>query len=827
MTGAGFITAMPNNHDLSVPDNEHPDYTRMSGMPFHAMDNSPSEEALRQIEQRHHHLIERCTDGIFLVRQARIVGTNQAAARMLGYASAEQLNGRALADILQSGDTTGQQARELAVPLNECPARFDKKLRLSDGSIIDAEITVSPYLDADAPDGHLVVIQDVSVRKRLTNALYQHDRYVRTLTDTLPVLIAQCDRNYRLGFINKTFAERFGHSHDNVIGKCISEIFGEQAFADERPYLDAALSGKPQEHEVKMPSPQGGERYMHIMYVPEFDERGAVQGLIAAISDTTQLRDAEERLQRREREFKTLVENSPDIISRIDRDMRHLYVNPAIKKLAGWPASDYLGKTKAELGLPHAVVSAWDDAARAAFETGMEQKLDFDHVLDGQMRYFSGRVIPEIDRYGNIESVVGIAYDVTERATVEKERDDLLARERAARIQAETAARARDEFLAIVSHELRAPLNAIQSWAHVLENYVKEASTAPLAQRALQGIKTGVGQQVRLIEDLLDVTRMMSGKLRLVKQPLALLPALQASVESVHAMSTAKNISITCTYRITSEQIEGDADRVQQIFWNLLSNAIKFTQAGGNVWLNASHADQEICVTVRDDGIGISPDFLPQLFNRFSQEDTSSTRDHSGLGLGLFLVRHLVELHGGQVKAESQGEGKGTVFSVYFPLRVRSDKYLTVDSSEEGSAGSLLLPSLAGLHILLIDDQEEARESLKVVLTNAGASVFAAASATEALAWLPTLDAADFPGVLVCDIAMPGEDGYSVLRKIRAWKSADGSTPLLRMPALALTAFAQREDRIRALTAGFQMHVTKPVAPEELIVVIDTMATRA
>jgi CheY-like chemotaxis protein len=312
-----------------------------------------------------------------------------------------------------------------------------------------------------------------------------------------------------------------------------------------------------------------------------------------------------------------------------------------------------------------------------------------------------------------------------------------------------------------------------------------------------------------------------------VKQPLALLPALQASVESVHAMSTAKNISITCTYRITSEQIEGDADRVQQIFWNLLSNAIKFTQAGGNVWLNASHADQEICVTVRDDGIGISPDFLPQLFNRFSQEDTSSTRDHSGLGLGLFLVRHLVELHGGQVKAESQGEGKGTVFSVYFPLRVHSDKYLTVDSSEEGSASSLLLPSLAGLHILLIDDQEEARESLKVVLTNAGASVFAAASATEALAWLPTLDAADFPGVLVCDIAMPGEDGYSVLRKIRAWKSADGSTPLLRMPALALTAFAQREDRIRALTAGFQMHVTKPVAPEELIVVIDTMATRA
>ncbi|MGH8807007.1 MAG: PAS domain-containing hybrid sensor histidine kinase/response regulator [Noviherbaspirillum sp.] len=666
---------------------------------------------------------------------------------------------------------------------------------------------------------------DITERKKGEQILREQEQKLRLIIDALPVLIAQCDRDYRLRFVNRICADRYGCQPAEVLGKRLPDIIGEEAFAALRPYIDSAFEGKPQEQEVRNTSADGEERFLHMMYVPELDERGEVKGLVAAINDITRLRHAEEALQRREREFKALVENSPDIISRIGRDMRHLYVNPAIESLANVEAAAYLGKTKAEIGLPKAVVRAWDDAAKAAFATGIEQRLDFDHELGGQMRFFSGRVIPEVDQQGNIESVVGIAYEVTERARMEKERDELLARERSARIQAETAARARDEFLAIVSHELRAPLNGIQSWAHVLENYVKDATAAPLAQRALQGIKTGVGQQVRLIEDLLDVTRMMSGKLRLVRQPLALLPALQAAVQSVRTMAAAKRIGLTCTYRITTEQIDGDADRVQQIFWNLLSNAIKFTPEGGNVWLAAACAEREICVMVRDNGIGVSPNFLPHLFNRFSQEDTSTTRDHSGLGLGLFLVRHLVELHGGRVTAESAGEGKGTTFSVYFPLRARSDKYLTAGPSEDDDS-RMPLPSLAGLQMLVIDDQEEARESLTVVLGSAGASVFAAASSAEAIAWLQTRTPDQLPDVLICDIAMPGEDGYSVLRKIRSWKS-NGGVSLQRMPALAVTAFAQREDRIRALTAGFQMHLTKPIAPEELIVVIDTMVGRA
>ncbi len=649
---------------------------------------------------------------------------------------------------------------------------------------------------------------------------------MRLGTDTVPILIAQCDKDYRLRFVNKAYVERFGFAPEDAIGQRIPDLIGEETFALFRQYIDAALAGKAQEHEVKLPTRDIGERYIHMMYVPECDESGQVRGLVAAFSDTTRLRRTEDQLYRRELEFKTLVENSPDVISRIDRNMRHLYVNPAIEAAFGLKAAAYLGKTKAELGLPAEMVQTWDAAAHAAFEAGGEQQFEHDLALGGKMRHFSTRVIPEPDRDGNIDSLLCITYDVTERALMEKERDDLLTRERTARIQAEMAARARDEFLAIVSHELRAPLNGIQSWAHVLENYVQDATAAPLAQRALNGIKTGVAQQVRLIEDLLDVTRMMSGKLRLVKQPLALLPVVQAAVESVRAAAAAKRISITGTYKITNEQIEGDPDRVQQIVWNLLSNAVKFTPEDGNIWLTAARVDAGVCITIRDDGIGISADFLPHLFDRFSQQDTSSTRGHSGLGLGLFLVRYLIDLHGGSVHVESPGSGKGTTFSVYLPVRTQQDKYTPATRPDDGGDIHLALPSLKGLRILLIDDQEEARDSLTVVLTTSGASVFAAASAKEALAWLPTLTVGEMPDVLICDIAMPGEDGYAVLRKIRAWKTESDFAPLHRLPALALTAFSQREDRIRALTAGFQMHVTKPVAPEELIVVIATMVSR-
>jgi PAS domain S-box-containing protein len=654
---------------------------------------------------------------------------------------------------------------------------------------------------------------------------------------TMPVLVIRIDRDYRIDFVTRGKTEEFAYGADDFFGRRLPDILGAESFERVRHIIDAVLEGQAREQEITLEDHTGKLHRLQLTLLPDCDgdehnsggtpDRGSQPcGLIVVISDVTRLRHTEEELQRRDTEFRTLVEHSPDIITRMDRNMRHLYVNPAIQRLARIDSKAYIGKTKGELGLPASLVEAWDAAAKAAFETRQEQRLDFDLQTEGQQRYFSGRIIPEPGPHGQFDSVIGIAYEVTERARIQKENEELLVRERSARIQAETAAKARDEFLSIVSHELRAPLNGIQSWAHVLESYLKDVTSVPLAQRALKGIKTGINQQVRLIEDLLDVTRMMSGRLRLVKQPLALLPLLRAAIESVHDMAAAKKVELKCDYRITTEQIEGDSDRIQQIVWNLLDNAVKFTPAGGHVWLGASQAEGMICVTVRDDGVGISPDFLPSLFDRFTLEDSSSTRSHDGLGLGLFLVRHLVELHGGKVKAESAGEGMGTTFTVQFPLRLRTDKYAVVFGIEDNAMAKMSLPSLSGLRILLVDDQAEARESLTIVLAAAGANIHSAACGKDAMSWLEGLPENERPDVLVCDIAMPEEDGYSVLRKLRNWSPDGRKPPLERMPALALTAFAEREDRIRALTAGFQMHVTKPVAPEELIVVIDTMVSR-
>lgn len=443
---------------------------------------------------------------------------------------------------------------------------------------------------------------------------------------------------------------------------------------------------------------------MHLASVSSGDDDNQMCRPFAAVGDITYSRHIEEQLLRREQEFKILVENSPDLIRRIDHGMRHLYVNHAAATLFGMAAADCVGKTASELGLPKAVAHAWDVAVQAAFASGVESRFRFECVCNNKVRYFSARAVPELDPHGQIGSVLGIAYDVSECARMELERDESITRERNARLHAEAAARARDEFLATVSHELRAPLNGIQTWTHVIENYAKEAVAAPLAQRALLGIKTGVEQQVRLIEDLLDVTRMMSGKLRLVKQAFVLLPVVQAAVESICTMAAAKQTCVSCTYKITSEQIDGDAERVQQIIWNLLSNAIKFTPMHGNVWLDAIPVDDGVLISIRDDGIGISPEFLPQLFDRFSQGDTSSTRRHSGLGLGLYLVKHLIDQHGGWVTAESSGEGVGTTLSVFLPARQRSGNYLpNTHSKENGTA--VVSPSLDGLRVLLIDDQ--------------------------------------------------------------------------------------------------------------------------
>lgn len=395
-----------------------------------------------------------------------------------------------------------------------------------------------------------------------------------------------------------------------------------------------------------------------------------------------------------------------------------------------------------------------------------------------------------------------------------------LIREQIARAEAENANRLKDEFLATVSHELRTPLNAIIGWSHMLRG---DGLDKAMAARAVETIARNAKSQAQLIEDILDVSRVITGKLRLNIGPVDASSVINAAIDSVQLAADSKNIRLEVTLDPSARHVSGDASRLQQVVWNLLSNAIKFTPHGGRVEVRLERVDAHVEIKVSDTGEGISSDFLPFIFDRFRQADGTSTRRHGGLGLGLAIVRHLVELHGGTVHASSPGEGSGSTFTIRLPLasahaRAKSGRPDTDSlwANEEAGASVKPLPTLEGVQVLLVDDDQDTRNMLAAMLAEYRAIVQTAASAAEAFEVLQWYK----PAVLVSDLAMPNEDGYTLIGKVRALEAESGQ----HIPAVALTAYVRIEDRARALSAGFNMFVPKPVEPDELITVIATLA---
>jgi CheY-like chemotaxis protein len=411
--------------------------------------------------------------------------------------------------------------------------------------------------------------------------------------------------------------------------------------------------------------------------------------------------------------------------------------------------------------------------------------------------------------------------DITERKRAEEERAQLLVREQAARAQAEAANRTKDEFLSIVSHELRTPLAAILLWAELLRAGNLDEDT--IAQ-AVEIIERNAKSQSQLIEDLLDISRIITGNLRLNVQLVELVPVIQAVVDTLRLAAAAKGIQLQTVINPSVGPVLGDAPRLQQIVSNLLSNAIKFTPNGGRVEIRLECRDSQAWIIVSDTGRGISSEFLPYVFERFRQANSTTARSQGGLGLGLAIVRHLVELHGGSVHAESPGEGQGATFTVTLPLaaipRKTSDRE-RVDPNIRDSNLFESLPRLDGLRVLIVDDEADMREVIATVLKKCGAEVTAVASAREAHEAIAGDESGRRPDVLLCDIGMPGEDGYTLLRQVRALEAEKG-----RIPAAALTAYAREEERMQALLAGFQLHVPKPVNPAELVAVVANLAGR-
>ena len=401
-----------------------------------------------------------------------------------------------------------------------------------------------------------------------------------------------------------------------------------------------------------------------------------------------------------------------------------------------------------------------------------------------------------------------LRLEVAERKQAEAERAQMLVREQAARAEAEAANRTKDEFLATLSHELRTPLTAILGWSHLLRvNKLRE----PQFIHGLETIERNARSQSQLIDDLLDVSRIVTGKLQIEFSTVKLSAVIEAAVESVHPALAAKEIKLETTVS-ADFRVRGDANRLQQIFWNLFTNAIKFSPKGSQVKVDAEKSDSEIGIKVSDTGIGISPEFLPYIFDRFRQADGSTTRAHGGLGLGLAIVRHLVELHHGSVAVDSQGPQLGSTFVVRLPL-IETTAHKNGNSEQpQIEADDLLMKSpriLDGLKILVVDDDPDTRDLVATILTRCGSEVRCSESAAEALLAFQEWN----PDLLVSDIGMPMEDGYGLIRKLRRLKSKRAK----QIPALALTAYATDEDRALALSAGFQMHLPKPIEPESLV----------
>jgi PAS domain S-box-containing protein len=464
------------------------------------------------------------------------------------------------------------------------------------------------------------------------------------------------------------------------------------------------------------------------------------------------------------------------------------------------------------------------ETARLANERAMREGVDYDmeyRVIrpDGVTVWVATRGRLQRDSAGGIVGMLGVIQDITRRKVAEQQRLDLLEAERAARTEAERANRAKDEFLSVVSHELRTPLNAIMGWSEVLQT---EEGLTPAILEGLGIIERNARAQAQIIEDLLDMSRIISGKVRLAVQRVDLPTVIDAALASMLPAAEAKGLRLQKLIDPHAGPVSGDPARLQQVIWNLLSNAIKFTGKGGRVSITLARINSHVEITVNDTGTGISADFLPYVFERFRQEESATQRLHGGLGLGLAIVKHLVELHGGTIEAKSPGVGGGATFRVALPLTVLNsypaEGQRRPSPSASSSDPSWISTDLKGAKVLVVDDDPDSRQLLKRLLEDCGAQVTMTGSVLEALS---SIDRDRFD-VIVSDIGMPHRDGYDFIRELRSRPSDRGGAT----PAIALTAFARSEDRTRAMLAGFDLHVSKPVELKELCAVVSRLTVR-
>lgn len=611
-----------------------------------------------------------------------------------------------------------------------------------------------------------------------------------------------------------------GFDEGEVLSKLAFDVFPFLQETEEHRRFASVLEGKGSisENHPYGPSETG---VFESHYSPLLDDQNNIVGGIAVITDITARKQAEEATHAAYRQLAFHVQSSPLAVVEWDSDFRVSRWSESAERLFGWKAHQVIGKH----------VNEWrfvftDDVDAVALVTNRQREgvevqgvqRNRNYTRDGSILFCEWYNSVLRDDRGKLVSVLSLVLDVTARKSAEEERAASLVRERDARRHAEEADRLKDEFLATLSHELRTPLTSILGWASMIRNGEVEGSNAA---RAIETIERNARAQARLIDDLLDVSRIITGNLRLDLHPLNLAPIVEAALDALRPTADVKGIRLQTQFVPGECLVRGDPNRLRQVIWNLLSNAIKFTQRGGSVDIDLTCVESTASLTISDSGEGISAEFLPYVFDRFRQAEGSISRKQGGLGLGLAVVRHLVELHGGTISAESEGLGIGSTFTVDLPLAqerrdpARAEERRREVERRRSRSGVVRLD---GVHILLVEDDDDSRKLLGAMLKRYGARVTSTKSAKEALRVFD----GELPDLLISDIGMPDEDGYDLIRKLRSAPPDKGGLT----PAIALTGYASRKDRERALAAGYHQHMAKPVEQADIIAAIAALIGR-
>jgi PAS domain S-box-containing protein len=649
----------------------------------------------------------------------------------------------------------------------------------------------------------LSLVLDVTVATRIEEALRKSEAQYRLLFESNPQAMWVYDlETLRFLAVNDAAVRHYGYSRADFLDMTIKDIrpaedikLLEQYLATGNPELDHAGEWRHRRKDGTTINVEITSNRLH------FAGRAAE---FVLVNDITERKKAETALRISEDRYRDLVENSHELICTHDLEGRVLSVNPWASRVLGYPQDSLVGINIRDGLLPE-YREQFDEYLRTVKTEGSARGVMKVRTATGETRlweYYNTLRTEGVEK----PIVRGMAHDATERRQA-------LKREKEARMEAEAANRVKDEFLSTLSHELRTPLTAIMGWADLLLHDEVEPQKR---RQAIETIFRNANSQCQLINDLLEVSRIITGKLRLEFVACELHSVIEAAAESIRPTAEAKGVRLQVLLEPHVEPVFGDHERLQQIVWNLLSNGVKFTRKGGTVQVTLQRINSHVEIVVSDTGVGINSDFLPHVFDRFRQADGSTTRNYGGLGLGLAIVRHLVELHGGTAWAESAGAGQGAKFTVRLPIMIATDNQRDEETRRPPVAVSEPRDkqpvSLNGLRIIVVDDEFDARTLLTAMLERCGAQVVAVGSAREGLESIENW----MPDVLIADIGMPVEDGYGLIRKVRALPKERGG----HTPALALTAYARIEDRARALSEGYQVHLAKPVDRFELAMVV-------